>query len=61
MSGNLFNHAAREVVVHMAKKKGDEAKGAGIVLMVIGLLLTPVLIGIPIVIVGAIKFFSARD
>jgi hypothetical protein len=48
---NHWMHAAS----HAAK---SNSKGAGVVLLIIGFFLAPFLIGIPIMILGAIKIYK---
>jgi hypothetical protein len=49
-----LNHLAH-LVHHCTHAKGDDAKWAGGVLIVVGLFLTPFLIGVPLLIYGIVK------
>jgi hypothetical protein len=51
-------HELPHIFHHLIEAKGDDAKWAGVILIVIGLVLTPACIGIPIVIVGIIKIIE---
>lgn len=51
---NHWMHAA----THAIKAKGDDSRGAGVVLLIVGFFLAPIGIGIPLMIIGAIKLFK---
>jgi hypothetical protein len=55
----MLHHLVQHATVHALKTKGEESKAGGIALIVIGFFLTPILIGIPIMIVGVIKVINS--
>jgi len=55
----MLHHLVQHATVHALKTKGEESKAGGLALIVIGFFLTPILIGIPIMIVGVIKVINS--
>ena len=55
----MMDHLARHAATHALKTKGEDRKAGGIVLIVLGIFLTPVLIGIPLILIGLYKVFSS--